>query len=260
MPLRSNSSPADEVPKAGDSSVTADEELFEAPRVDEGRLFTHTDPWRVLRIFGEFVAGFDELADVRAAVSIFGSSRATRDDPTYQLATETARLLGERGFAIITGAGPGIMEAANRGARDSKALSVGLNIEVPHEQYPNPYVDRLVNFRYFFVRKTMLVKYSSAFIFLPGGFGTLDELFEALTLMQTGKIRDMPVVLLGAEYWRGLIEWLTDPVAARGKIGDADLQLFHVTDSPERVVEIVVEGWRRHQTEQNARNARREDF
>ncbi len=253
MPPRSKSSSPDDSPPRDDPQVTADEELFAIPRVAEHRLFTHTDPWRVLRIFGEFVDGFDELADVRAAVSMFGSARAPRDDPTYRLATETARRLGERGFAIMTGAGPGIMEAGNRGAREAKTLSIGLNIEVPHEQHSNPYVDRMVNFRYFFVRKTMLVKYSSAFIFLPGGYGTLDELFEALTLMQTGKIRDMPVVLMGAEYWQGLIDWLTAVVEAQGKISPGDLQLFHVTDSPEKVVDIVVEAWRRHQTEQLVR-------
>ncbi|MFQ5702813.1 MAG: TIGR00730 family Rossman fold protein [Gemmatimonadales bacterium] len=223
--------------------VTADEQLLRAPRLDERRDFVHTDPWRTLRILGEFVEGFDELADVRSAVTFFGSARAPRDDPMYELTRETARLLGERNFAIITGAGGGIMEAANSGARLAGAQSIGLNIELPHEQGANRYVDRMVHFRYFFVRKTMLVKYSSAFIFPTGGFGTLDELFEVLTLTQTGKIGDLPIILMGTRYWAGLVDWLRDVVCAENKISPADLALFQVTDDPQEVVEIVMQSW-----------------
>ncbi len=231
---------------------TADEQLFETPH-PERRRFTSTDPWRVLRITGEFVEGFDELADVYDAVSVFGSARSPSDDPMFQTATETCAALGKVGFTIVTGAGPGIMEAANKGARESGTLSIGLNIELPHEQGANPYLDRLVNFRYFFVRKTMLVKYSSAFIFFPGGFGTLDELFEALTLVQTGKIRDAPIVLVGRSYWKPLIDWMTESLAAQGKIAETDLELFDVVDEPADVVRIVVAAReRRHRTEERS--------
>ncbi|NIM52524.1 MAG: TIGR00730 family Rossman fold protein [Gemmatimonadales bacterium] len=220
-------------------SVTADEQLFTSPVAPEHAAFTQTDPWRALRILGEFVEGFDELADVGACVTIFGSARAKPGDSTYELASETARLLGQQGFAIMTGAGPGIMEAANKGAREAGTLSIGLNIELPEEQGANGYLDRVVNFRYFFVRKTMLAKYSLAFICFPGGFGTMDELFESLTLIQTGKVRDMPVVLVGSEYWRGLLDWLRDRVAHEGKISKEDLDLYHVTDDPKEVVRII---------------------
>lgn len=226
-------------PKRPKPAVTADERLLESPPAVERRLFTSTDPWRVLRIMGEFVDGFDELADVGKAVSIFGSARATVDDEMFALARRTAEFLGKAGFAIITGAGPGIMEAANQGAKDAGALSIGLNIELPHEQGSNPYLDRLVNFRYFFVRKTMLVKYSSAFLFFPGGFGTLDELFESLTLVQTGKIKDTPIVLVGSRYWDPLIEWLRDCVAGEGKISREDLDRFTVVDDPEAAARFI---------------------
>jgi uncharacterized protein (TIGR00730 family) len=222
-------------------SVTADEQLFTSPVEPAAAAFTQTDPWRALRILGEFVEGFDELADVGACVTIFGSARAQPEDSTYQLARETARLLGEQGFAIMTGAGPGIMEAANRGARESGTLSIGLNIELPLEQGANEYLDRVVNFRYFFVRKTMLAKYSLAFVCFPGGFGTMDEMFESLTLIQTGKVRDMPVVLVGSEYWGGLIEWLRERVAREGKISPEDLGLYYLTDDPAEVVRIIEE-------------------
>jgi len=220
--------------------VTADEQLFISP-FRERVPFTQTDPWRVLRIMGEFVAGFDELADIGAAVTVFGSARSQPGDPTYDLAAETARRLGKQGFSILTGAGPGIMEAANRGARDVGALSIGLNIELPEEQYANPYLDRVVDFRYFFVRKTMLVKYSSAFVIFPGGFGTMDELFESLTLIQTGKVRHMPVVLFGSAYWQGLLDWMKSALLAEGKISPQDLNIFQVVDDPDDVVRIVVE-------------------
>ncbi|UCD24044.1 MAG: TIGR00730 family Rossman fold protein [Gemmatimonadota bacterium] len=223
--------------------LTADERLFKPPSIIERRAFVHTDPWRALRILGEFVEGFDELADVRAAVTFFGSARSPADDFWYQRTVETARLLGEHHFAIITGAGGGIMEAANRGAQEAGALSIGLNIELPEEQEVNPYVDRTVHFRYMFARKTMLVKYSSAFIFPPGGFGTLDELCEVLTLRQTGKIGAIPIVLMSKDYWSGFVDWLGGTVQKEGKIGPADLDLFHLTDDPEQVVEIVLANW-----------------
>jgi len=220
--------------------VTADEQLFISP-FRERVPFTQTDPWRVLRIMGEFVAGFDELADIGAAVTIFGSARSQPGDPMYDLAVETSRRLGKQGFSILTGAGPGIMEAANRGARDVGALSIGLNIELPAEQYANKFLDRVVDFRYFFIRKTMLVKYSSAFVIFPGGFGTMDELFESLTLIQTGKVRHMPVVLFGSAYWKGLFEWMKSALLAEGKISPEDLDIFQVVDDPDDVVKIVVE-------------------
>jgi hypothetical protein len=204
----------------------------------ERRAFVHTDPWRVLRIMGEFVEGFDTLSDVRNAVSIFGSARTKSDDTYYEKAVETARLLARQGVPIITGGGPGIMEAANRGAQEGNGLSIGCNIELPFEQGTNPYVERSINFRYFFVRKTMFVKYSTAFIVFPGGFGTMDELFEALTLIQTGKVTMFPVVLFGREYWSGLIQWLEDRVVGEGKVDTKDLELLHVTDHPAEAV-----GW-----------------
>jgi len=220
---------------------TADAQLLTSPTPAERRDFTSTDPWRVLRIVGEFVAGFEELADVHSAVAIFGSARLSADDPWYAAARETARLLGSEGFAVITGGGPGIMEAANRGAREASALSIGLNIELPHEQHANPYIDRGIDFRYFFVRKTMFVKYSSAFVVFPGGFGTLDELFESLTLIQTGKIEHFKVVLMSHAYWTPLLEWLRTTVAPQGKIGPEDLSLVEVTDDPREAVRIIVE-------------------
>jgi uncharacterized protein (TIGR00730 family) len=225
-------------------SDTADYQLLAAPPVAERREFTSTDPWRVFRIMGEFVDGFDALSDVRNAVSVFGSARVKEDDPWYQKARETARLLGEAGFAVITGGGPGIMEAANRGAREAGTLSVGLNIELPHEQYVNPHVDRELDFRYFFVRKTMFVKYSSAFIVFPGGFGTLDELFESLTLIQTEKIEHFVVVLMSTEYWGGLLEWLRERVLGEEKIAAADLDLVHLTDDPQEAVRVIVDAER----------------
>jgi uncharacterized protein (TIGR00730 family) len=189
---------------------------------------------------GEFVQGFEELSEVGEAITIFGSARSTPGDPVYAAASETARLLGKQGYTVLTGAGPGIMEAANKGAREAGAPSIGLNIELPHEQHSNPYVDRVVDFRYFFVRKTMLVKYSSAFIVFPGGFGTLDEMFEALTLIQTGKVRDMPVVLYGIAYWSGLVAWLEQTLVASGKIAPGDMDIFEVVDTPAEIVRIVV--------------------
>jgi uncharacterized protein (TIGR00730 family) len=216
--------------------TTQDEQLLESPRPDE---FTHTDPWRVFRIMGEFVEGFDELATLSRGIAIFGSARTGADDPDYKAAQETAALLSAQGFAVITGGGPGIMEAANRGAFEAGGLSIGCNIELPFEQRPNPYQTLSLTFKYFFVRKMMFVKYSLAFVIFPGGFGTLDELFEALTLIQTKKIRNFPIVLFGRSYWSGMLDWLRDVVLRDGKIGDNDMQMFHITDSPAEVVDIV---------------------
>ena len=219
-----------------------DEQLLVRPRRGpEAAAFTHTDPWRVLRIQGEFVAGFDALADVGPAVSIFGSARIDRRDPIYGKTVAVARRLARAGFAIITGGGPGVMEAANRGAREGGARSIGCAIELPREQGTNGFVDEAVNFRYFFVRKTMFVKYAEAFVILPGGFGTLDELFEALTLIQTGKIHSFPVVLVGREYWAGLLDWIKATMLGRGMISAEDLELLVCTDDPAEVERIVVD-------------------
>jgi uncharacterized protein (TIGR00730 family) len=218
------------------AQVTQDEQLLETPRQDE---FAHTDTWRVFRIMGEFVEGFDELATITRGITIFGSARTPPDHPQYAAAQETAALLARAGFTVITGGGPGIMEAANRGAFEAGGLSIGCNIELPFEQKGNPYLTRSLTFKYFFVRKTMFVKYSTAFIIFPGGFGTLDELFEALTLIQTRKIRNFPVVLFGAAYWEGMLKWLREMMLEEGKIIESDLKMMHLTDSPEEAVEIV---------------------
>jgi uncharacterized protein (TIGR00730 family) len=189
---------------------------------------------------GEFVEGFDELATLTRGVSIFGSARTRVDDPDYLAAQETAALLTHAGFAVITGGGPGIMEAANRGAFEAGGLSIGCNIELPFEQDSNPYLTKGLKFKYFFVRKMMFVKYSLGFIIFPGGFGTLDELFEALTLIQTKKIRNFPVVLFGSKYWEGLLGWIRDFALTQAKVTEQDLKLLHVTDSPTEVVQIIV--------------------
>jgi uncharacterized protein (TIGR00730 family) len=216
---------------------TQDERLLESPkRSDE---FLHTDTWRVFRIMGEFVQGFEDLAHITNGVSIFGSARTPPSDPVYQAARETAALLARAGFAVITGGGPGIMEAANRGALEAGGTSVGCNIELPHEQKGNDYTTLAIKFKYFFVRKMMFVKYSDAFIIFPGGFGTLDELFEALTLIQTRKIRNFPVVLYGSSYWQGMIDWIKGPVLSEGKISVEDLRRLHLTNSPAEIVEII---------------------
>jgi uncharacterized protein (TIGR00730 family) len=206
-------------------------------REDSG--FVHTDPWRALRILGEFVDGFDALARIGPAVSVFGSARVAPEDPHYVAAVEVGRGLARRGYAVITGGGPGIMEAANRGAAEVGGLSVGCNIELPHEQAPNRYQNLAIDFRYFFVRKVMFVKYAEAFVIFPGGFGTLDELFEALTLIQTGKVREFPVVLYDTAFWTGLIEWLSEEPLAEHLIAGRDLGLVRITDSPEEVCELV---------------------
>jgi uncharacterized protein (TIGR00730 family) len=185
----------------------------------------------------------DALASVERGVSIFGSARTAPDDPMYKAAEETGRLLAEAGFTVITGAGPGIMEAANKGAKEGSGYSVGCNIELPFEQGANPYVDTLVNFRYFFVRKTMFVKYSNAFIIFPGGFGTLDEMFEAITLIQTGKIYQFPVILFGRHYWAGLVRWLQSRVLFEKKISPGDLDLMIMTDDPREVVDAILQAY-----------------
>ena len=199
------------------------------------------DGWRVFRIMGEFVEGFETLTGRGPCVSIFGSARVWGTDAEYLDCVDTARRIGEAGFGIITGGGPGIMEAANQGARQAGVPSIGCNIELPFEQGGNPFVDIGVDFRYFFVRKTMFVKYSEAFVIFPGGFGTMDELFESLTLIQTGKIRNFPVVLFGSEYWQGLLDWLRGTMLEGGKISPEDLDLLYVTDDPADVARHIVE-------------------
>jgi len=208
--------------------------------------WVHTDPWRVLRIQSEFVEGFGALAELGPAISVFGSARTTPDEPAYRQAEEIGRRLVEAGFAVITGGGPGVMEAANRGAVEAGGVSVGLGIELPFESGLNPYVDVGVNFRYFFTRKTMFVKYAQGFVVLPGGFGTFDELFEALTLVQTQKVTSFPIVLVGTSYWSGLVDWIRSTVLAEGKVVAADVEMFRVTDDLDEVVTVMVEAQRQH--------------
>jgi len=203
--------------------------------------FIHTDPWRVLRILSEFVEGFDALAAIPPAVSVFGSARINAGDPSYATARAVGAELAKAGFAVITGGGPGVMEAANRGCREAGGTSIGCNIELPFEQRMNDYDDLGVDLGYFFVRKTMFVKYAEAFVVFPGGFGTLDELFESLTLIQTGKVQHFPVVLFGSDYWGGLLGWLRERVLAEGKIAPGDLELFRVSDEPREVVGHIQE-------------------
>jgi len=205
--------------------------------------WVHTDPWRVLRIQSEFVEGFGLLAELPAAVSVFGSARTHPDDPDYHTGERLGAALARAGYAVITGGGPGMMEAVNKGCCEAGGISVGLGIELPFEQKINDWVDIGLNFRYFFARKTMFVKYAQAFVVMPGGFGTMDELFEALTLVQTGKVTSFPVVLFGSSYWSGLIEWLRTTMLAEHKINEIDLDLMHVTDDIEDVVDTV----RRHE-------------
>lgn len=203
--------------------------------------WVHTDPWRVLRIQAEFVEGFGALAEVPRAVTVFGSARTAVDSPDYAAGRALGAALAEEGYAVITGGGPGCMEAANRGCSESGGYSIGLGIELPFEQGLNEWVDLGINFRYFFARKTMFVKYSQAFVCLPGGFGTLDELFEALTLVQTRKVTRFPIVLFGSEYWQGLLDWIKGPLVQTGKISEADIGLLHLTDSVAEAVRIIVE-------------------
>ena len=203
--------------------------------------WVHTDPWRVMRIQAEFVEGFGLLAELGIAVSLFGSARSRRGSAEYKLAEEIAAGLTRAGYAIITGGGPGIMEAANKGASEAGGVSVGLGIELPMESGLNDYANIGIEFRYFFVRKTVFVKYSQAFVVLPGGFGTMDELFEALTLVATGKVTMFPIVLVGSDYWSGLIDWLRDTMLARGNIGADELALLRIADDPEEVIKIIKE-------------------
>ncbi|WP_263984114.1 TIGR00730 family Rossman fold protein [Streptomyces sp. HPF1205] len=217
-------------------SGTTDQRLLDSHGPTD---WVHGDPWRVMRIQSEFVEGFGALAELGAAVSVFGSARTPRDSYEYDAGVRIGRALAEAGFAVITGGGPGAMEAANKGALEAGGVSVGLGIELPFEQGLNPYVDIGVNFRYFFVRKTMFVKYARGFVVLPGGFGTLDELFEALTLVQTKKVTRFPIVLFGTDYWGGLASWVRRTLVAEGKASPADLELFHVTDDVDDAVDRV---------------------
>jgi uncharacterized protein (TIGR00730 family) len=234
MPDQSSSPPAPRPP------ATYDEELLGAET--QTILTTQSDAERIERVERELETGFRELGGIGPAVSIFGSARTDERDPAYELARRTAQMLGSAGFAVITGGGPGIMEAANRGARDAGTRSVGLNIELPFEQETNHYVDLALRFHHFYTRKVMFVRYACAFVVFPGGFGTLDELFEALTLIQTGKIRHFPVVLVERPYWQGLIDWLRERPLAEAKIAPQDLDLMRTSDDPTEVVEIVAEG------------------
>ena len=221
--------------------TTTDERLLSESDATE---WVHSDPWRVLRIQAEFVEGFGALAELGPAISVFGSARFKPGDREYELAERVAAGLVGAGFAVITGGGPGVMEAANKGANEAGGTSVGLGIELPFEQGMNRWVELGVNFRYFFARKTMFVKYANGFVVLPGGFGTLDELFEALTLVQTRKARQFPVVLLGVDYWSGLLDWLRDVALTRGAISPPDLDLLELTDDPDEAVRLVVDGVR----------------
>ncbi|AXK44676.1 TIGR00730 family Rossman fold protein [Brachybacterium saurashtrense] len=217
---------------------TTDQRLLEE---DGPADWVHADPWRVLRIQAEFVEGFGALAELGPAISLFGSARLREDSPYYDCAVRIAQGVVEMGYAVITGGGPGIMEAGNRGAQEAGGVSVGLGIELPHEQGMNEYVDLGVDFRYFFARKTMFVKYSSGFVVMPGGFGTFDELFEALCLMQTHKIDLFPVVLVGREYWQGLLDWLRGTVVEGGMVSPADIDLLRVVDTAEEALEVLRE-------------------
>lgn len=225
----------------GEQASTFDQRLLESGADHE---WQHADPWRVLRIQGEFVAGFDALSKLPKAVTVFGSARTTPEDASYQLGVEVGRKLAEHSYAVITGGGPGIMEAANRGAHEAVGLSVGLGIELPHEQGLNEYVDLGLNFRYFFARKTMFLKYSQAFICLPGGMGTMDEFFEVMCMVQTGKVTNYPIVLMGTEYWTGLLEWMDKTLAAGGFINESDRELFLLTDDPDEALSHIIQ---RHQ-------------
>jgi len=222
---------------------TTDQRLLDSRGPSE---WVHTDPWRVLRIQAEFVEGFGALAELGSAISVFGSARSKPSDPDYELGVKLGGALASAGFAVITGGGPGAMEAANRGAMEAGGVSVGLGIELPFEAGFNDWVDMGVNFRYFFARKTMFVKYAQGFVSLPGGFGTLDEIFEAVTLVQTQKVTCFPIVLLGRDYWKGLFDWLRSSVQAGGKVGQPDLDLLTLTADVDEVVSVLVAARRRH--------------
>lgn len=219
---------------SGSRGVTEDRKFLERPAT-----FVDTDPWRVLRIMAEFVQGFGGLATIPPAITVFGSARVTEEDPMYAAAQQVGIRLAQAGLAVITGGGPGLMEAANRGCQEGGGLSIGCNIELPFEQRMNPYVDLGLEFQYFFARKTMFVKYSEGFVIFPGGYGTMDELFEALTLIQTRKAEHFPVVLFGSPYWSGLVAWLKDTVLAEAKISPPELEIFRITDDPDQVVPML---------------------
>ncbi len=226
----------------GPRKATQDENLLNIPLDEETlKIRRSSDSWRVLRILGEFVWGFENLQSVAGGVSIFGSARTKPDHPMYLAAEETARLFAKAGVPVITGGGPGIMEAANKGAFEAGGISIGCNIELPHEQRVNPYLTSSLDFKFFFVRKTMFVKYAIGFVVFPGGFGTLDELFESLTLIQTGKVTDFPVVLFGTEYWGGMVDWIRERMLTDGNISSSDLRLFTVTDDPQVVVQTIMD-------------------
>ncbi len=231
-----------EVVRQHDRGSTADERLLRRPLRPA---FLDSDPWRVLRILGEFVDGIDELAVLGPAATVFGSARFGEGTEAYTRARELGGLLAREGLAVITGGGPGVMEAANRGCQEAGGLSVGLNIELPHEQSPNEYLDISIEFRYFFVRKTMFVKYADGFAIFPGGFGTLDELFESLTLVQTKRVEHFPIVLVGRDYWGGLLDWATTTLVGFGAIAPEDIDLFHVTDDVAEATSILTEYSRR---------------
>lgn len=218
------------------------------------RLFkTQKDVWRVFRIMSEFVEGFETLSKLDSCVSIFGSARVKPNTPYYRLAKQVAKEFGKAGFGVISGGGPGVMEAANRGAREAAAPSVGVNIDLPFEQQPNPYIDpdKIITFKHFFVRKVMFVKYAAGFIVLPGGFGTLDEFFEAVTLIQTMKIHPFPVILMGSAYWKGLLDWINSTMLGEGMISKKDLAIFSLTDDPKEAVEIVKRFYKKEEHEPN---------
>jgi hypothetical protein len=229
-------------------TTTTDQRLLDSRGPSD---WVHTDPWRVLRIQAEFIEGFGALAELGPAIACFGSARTRPDDPVYRLGEEVGRALTAAGFAVITGGGPGAMEAVNKGASEAGGTSVGLGIELPFESGLNPWVDVGINFRYFFARKTMFVKYSQGYVVLPGGLGTLDELFEALTLVQTQKVTSFPLVLLGTDYWQGMIDWLSDRALKHGTITQADIDLLILTDDVDHAVSLMVEARERRRTRDN---------
>jgi len=223
--------------REAEESTTTDQRLLDSRGASD---WVHTDPWRVMRIQAEFIEGFGALAELGPAISVFGSARTAPDHPSYAVAEQVGRQLADAGFAVITGGGPGTMEAANKGASQAGGVSVGLGIELPFESGLNQWVDKGINFRYFFARKTMFVKYSQGFVVLAGGVGTLDELFEALTLVQTHKVTRFPIVLVGIAYWSGLLDWLRDTAMADGKIAQKDLDMLTLTDDIDEVVRLMV--------------------
>ena len=231
------------------TGTTTDQRLLDSRGSSD---WVHTDPWRVLRIQSEFVEGFGLLAELPAAVSVFGSARTPVDSPEYATGVAIGAALARAGYAVITGGGPGSMEAVNRGASEAGGMSVGLGIELPFEQHLNDWVDVGVNFRYFFARKTMFVKYAQAFVILPGGFGTLDEMFEALTLVQTRKVTRFPVILYGSQYWQGLLDWLHSSVLPGGKINPPDLELISVCDDVDEIVAKIIDSAKERSSQERA--------